>query len=313
MNKLITIIIPVFNREKWINATLNSIQSQTYTHFECIIVDDGSTDKTEEMVLSFSNADKRFQFFKRPENRTKGPNSCRNFGLEKSKGEFIQWFDSDDFLFENALETYLNNFDEATDVVIAKLERIEYETGRNFGSNIIFSENLIDDYFTGNVSFYVCGPMWKKSFLVQQPELFDESIQNLDDWDFNLRMIYANPRIKFLDQVLIRYFQHENSLKRELKKLNKAEIDSAFRARSKQLELLKKNGLMSVKRSKTIILGFRKEMLRIALLKRHPQSFYFLKEILLLQFQLNYFKGIIKILAGYFLFKTFKSGYKLLK
>jgi glycosyltransferase involved in cell wall biosynthesis len=98
MNPLISIIIPTYNRAQVISKTLESIIAQTFTDWECIIVDDGSTDNTEEVIDNYIKKDSRFRYFKRPQDRIKGPNSCRNFGFELSKGSWINWFDSDDLL-----------------------------------------------------------------------------------------------------------------------------------------------------------------------------------------------------------------------
>ena len=81
MNKLISIIIPTFNRAHLILHTLESIKNQTYNEWECIIVDDGSTDNTEDVLKKYIDTDSRFRYFKRPLNHTKGPSSCRNFGF----------------------------------------------------------------------------------------------------------------------------------------------------------------------------------------------------------------------------------------
>lgn len=72
---LISIIIPTFNRAHIILKTLDSISTQTYLNWECIIVDDGSTDNTEEVLLSYCSNDSRFKFFKRPSNLISRPNS----------------------------------------------------------------------------------------------------------------------------------------------------------------------------------------------------------------------------------------------
>ena len=79
MNKLISIIIPTFNRAHLILHTLESIKNQTYNEWECIIVDDGSTDNTEDVLKKYIDTDSRFRYFKRPLNHTKGPSSwCAN-------------------------------------------------------------------------------------------------------------------------------------------------------------------------------------------------------------------------------------------
>ncbi|MEP3836604.1 MAG: glycosyltransferase family 2 protein [Algibacter sp.] len=104
MQPLVSIIIPTFNRAHVIGETLNSVLSQTYSNWECIIVDDGSTDETFNLLAKYCEKDSRISYYLRPVKRLKGANACRNFGFENSKGKYIQWLDSDDFLSENKLE-----------------------------------------------------------------------------------------------------------------------------------------------------------------------------------------------------------------
>ena len=81
---LVSIIIPTFNRAHLIGETLDSILAQTYTHWECLITDDGSTDNSIEIIQEYVTKDTRFKLFTRPANRPKGANACRNIGLEKA-------------------------------------------------------------------------------------------------------------------------------------------------------------------------------------------------------------------------------------
>ncbi|MFN3640765.1 MAG: glycosyltransferase family 2 protein, partial [Flavobacterium sp.] len=106
----IDIIIPVYNRAHLIMDTLRSIQCQSFKDWNCFLIDDGSEDNLEEVVGEFIQIDNRFHFFKRPPDRRKGANACRNFGFEKSTSPFVYWFDSDDLLKPNALETYIHAF-----------------------------------------------------------------------------------------------------------------------------------------------------------------------------------------------------------
>ncbi|MCH3884982.1 glycosyltransferase family 2 protein [Tenacibaculum aquimarinum] len=111
-NSLVSIIIPIYNRAHLIEETLDSITAQTYTNWECIIVDDGSTDNTAKILANYCVKDIRFQFHQRPLNRPKGANACRNFGFELSRGEYIKWFDSDDIMKPEFLKNqidFLNN------------------------------------------------------------------------------------------------------------------------------------------------------------------------------------------------------------
>ena len=86
MNELVSIIIPVYNRASLLPETLDSIVAQSYKNFECILVDDGSTDNSIEIANIYTSKDKRFKVFSRPSNIKKGANACRNIGFFKSSG-----------------------------------------------------------------------------------------------------------------------------------------------------------------------------------------------------------------------------------
>jgi len=100
-NPLISIIIPTYNRADLISETLNSVVAQTHENWECIIVDDGSTDNTANVILEYTNKDKRFKYYLRPGILNKGASPCRNYGLKQAKGDYIQFLDSDDLLNKN--------------------------------------------------------------------------------------------------------------------------------------------------------------------------------------------------------------------
>ena len=99
-NSLVSIIIPTYNRAHLISETLHSIIAQTYTYWECIVVDDGSTDNTEEILKNYIKKDKRFQYHQRPKDKPKGANACRNYGISISNGDFLLVMDSDDLLHD---------------------------------------------------------------------------------------------------------------------------------------------------------------------------------------------------------------------
>jgi glycosyltransferase involved in cell wall biosynthesis len=105
-----SIVIPTYNRADFIDKTINSLLKQSYINFEIIVVDDGSTDNTEDIVKNIS--DSRLFYFKK-ENAERG--AARNYGAFKATGDFINFFDSDDIAYNNhlnvALETINNNID----------------------------------------------------------------------------------------------------------------------------------------------------------------------------------------------------------
>lgn len=312
-NPLISIIIPTYNRAHLIGETLDSVLAQNYQNWECIVVDVGSTDKTENLMIEYCAKDVRFQYHHRPNNRQKGANACRNYGFELSKGEWIKWLDSDDLFYPNAIEVTLNSFNEPTDVLICKLEFFDKYLTKSIKINTIYSESTIEDYLVGKLAFYICGPTWQRSFLEQQKCLFDESITNLDDWDFNLRMLYQNPKICYIHKPLIKYRIHENSLSSEINKLNIDEIKSEFKAREKHIKLLKINKKADFNILKKFVKDRYKYLLREALLQNSNLKFYFLKNTITKQLELFDFFGLIKTTFGFLVFYLFNKGYSLLK
>ncbi len=105
MGELVSIITPVYNCEKLIKETIKSVQEQTYKNWEMILVDDCSTDKSEEIINEFAQKDDRIKYFKLEENS--GAAIARNCALEKSNGRFIAYLDADDLWRENKLEVQI--------------------------------------------------------------------------------------------------------------------------------------------------------------------------------------------------------------
>lgn len=107
---MISVVVPCYNYGHLIADTIRSVQQQTYTDWELIIVDDGSTDNTAEIVHEFINQDKRIQFYQQ---QNAGPSAARNFALKQAKGEYIQFLDADDCIekgkFEIQLSVFQNN------------------------------------------------------------------------------------------------------------------------------------------------------------------------------------------------------------
>ncbi|GEC77395.1 glycosyltransferase family 2 protein [Flavobacterium aquatile] len=313
INPLISIIIPTYNRALIIGDTIASIMAQSYINWECIIVDDGSTDNTEEIIASYSKNNPSIFYYKRPSTFPKGPNSCRNFGFSKSKGSIINWFDSDDLYIPDAFQTMVARFSDDVDVVVAKLEIVDLLTKRKIRENIIESNQIIEDYFTGRISYYVSGPFWNRLFLEKQDLLFDEKLRNLDDWDFNMRMVLQNPKIVYLDKALIQYQFHENSLSQEIRKFNFEEIQSEIYAREKMLNILSSNSNFN---KSMVTLFYRnrcKYFLKEALLQKHPKKYYLLLKTVNLQFKNLQFKDALKTVFGFTFFSVFNKGYKLIK
>ena len=110
MNALVSIITPSYNSAKFIAETIQSVQNQTHQNWEMIIVDDGSSDETESVVLSIIQNDNRIQFHKLSQNS--GAAVARNTGIEKASGDYMTFIDADDIWFPTFIENNIKTIQE---------------------------------------------------------------------------------------------------------------------------------------------------------------------------------------------------------
>ncbi|NAS29823.1 glycosyltransferase [Flavobacteriaceae bacterium R38] len=199
MKDLVSIIIPSYNRGHLIHETLESLLEQDYTYWECIIVDDASTDNTEEVVRLYQEKDNRIKFFKRPKNRPKGANACRNYGFEKSNGAYINWFDSDDLMLPDFISSRLEilmHKQELHAVIGYAIYFNEDGTEEVIKPENLSSENALYRFVVSQLFFPTNGPLWRKEFLENKP-LFDESFQKVQDIEFHFRMLLNELHFEF--------------------------------------------------------------------------------------------------------------------
>ena len=103
-NPLISIIIPIYNVENFLTKTLKSVQNQTFTNFEAICINDGSTDNSADIVKSFADADKRFKWINQ---ENQGVAAARNYGIQTAEGKYIMFLDGDDYMHPQCNLFYL--------------------------------------------------------------------------------------------------------------------------------------------------------------------------------------------------------------
>ncbi|MFT5251348.1 MAG: glycosyltransferase involved in cell wall biosynthesis [Flavobacteriales bacterium] len=218
MNPLVSIIIPTYNRAHLISDTLNSVLAQTYTNWECIVVDDGSTDTTADVLASFFKKDARFQYHQRPTNRLKGAGTCRNIGFEMSKGSYIQYLDSDDLISENKLQEQIAILNSKSYYSIATCgwgrfltldgERLmieNLESYQSFESMELFLTALIHSKGYFPIHSYLIN---KK--LIEKSGGWNEYLSLNDDTEFLMRLFVNTEKIYFSSAALV-YYRYANS------------------------------------------------------------------------------------------------------
>lgn len=209
MDSLISVVIPTYNRAGYITNALESVLSQTYQNFEILIVDDGSTDDTKEVILSLDNPKIRYIY-----QENAGASAARNTGIKNAKGEFIAFLDSDDTWYPEKLEKQLEVFrnNENVDIVYSAMEWIQVRTGKK-------DLNRYKNYKTREdfVKFLLCYMLpigsciiFKKS-VFDKAGIYDETLNVAEDWDLCLRFA---PLFNFYyhDEVLASCYRHNKSL-----------------------------------------------------------------------------------------------------
>ena len=209
---LVSIIIPTYNRAHLIGETLDSVLAQTYQNWECIVVDDGSTDGTDEVMAAYMAKDTRFQYHHRPKDRLPGGNAARNYGFEVSRGEYIQWFDSDDLMLTEYLSTRIDAFTAKTLFVICSgtyvSEKLEYIKSIEYNNTL----NLFKDYVLWDLKVFTPSVLIRKKYLIGK-ELFSLSIQRGQETEFFSRLFFQVKPINYriLNKPLFLYRQHEST------------------------------------------------------------------------------------------------------
>jgi glycosyltransferase involved in cell wall biosynthesis len=192
---LLSIIIPVYNSASFIEETLSKVYSQCYPNLECIIIDDGSTDNTAEIIQTeFPEVVYYYQ-------ENKGPAAARNVGLRLSKGDFIIFLDSDDYWEPNSLHILVDYLIQHpnTKIVEGKIrEFVSTEDEVHFSSETYYMSNFGGCLFRKEV-FEIVG-------------LFDERLLCAQDIDWFIRAWENNIEKNRVDCIILNYRKHPKSL-----------------------------------------------------------------------------------------------------
>jgi len=216
----ISIILATYNRAHLIEETLRSIQNQSYQKWECLIIDDGSTDNTPELLGPIIEGDKRFLYFKRTEKYKKGLSGCRNYGLDiarQRKSGFIQFFDDDDIMHPNKLELQLEPFfkDSTVGITLCKYEgfrdikELEKPVIKTIMS--ISTDNYAIDFLYGRIKINSANILLKSELI--QKYRFNENFTYGEERELFLRLLFKeNPKCVAVNKYLFYYRHHYNSI-----------------------------------------------------------------------------------------------------
>ncbi len=208
----ISVIVPVYNKEGYLNDLLSDLSAQTFTDYECILVDDGSSDKSGEICDRTADSDSRFKVF---HIKNGGVSNARNFGIDKAQGEYITFVDSDDRLYPEYLENLFRLITENdVDFVISGLENfwigLDKKTytkapysGKKKKSEILSTFGEVQKE-TGVFGFCVA-KIFRKDLI--EGIRFDSNLKLAEDLDFYLKIYRKIDNIYFDDKCYYRYLQ----------------------------------------------------------------------------------------------------------
>jgi glycosyltransferase involved in cell wall biosynthesis len=212
-----SIIIPLYNKEDFIENTIQSVLNQTFQDFEIIVVNDGSTDKSEEKLLQFNDA--RINYYSK---KNEGASAARNYGIEKAAADFITFLDADDYWYPTFLETMFNLISKVPDQKVFSAA-IEFDTSKKIipvqysisKSNDKFE---IVNYFQASLKETVlctsCAVFHKTVF--SDAGNFDTKIKSGQDTDLWIRIGLIYP-VVFTWKILARYVYDPKSLSKNNK------------------------------------------------------------------------------------------------
>ncbi|MBP3766234.1 MAG: glycosyltransferase family 2 protein [Bacilli bacterium] len=199
--KKVSIIIPVYNSEKYISKCLDSVLNQTYKNIEILVINDGSKDNSIDILREYEKKDDRIVVI---DKENEGVAKTRNQGIKKATGDYIMFIDNDDFIDEDYVETYLKNTD--YDIVIGSYKRTDVN------DKILFKYNLDEKSIWSK--YVVLAPwakLYKKDFLIKNNiEFLNYGIG--EDVYFNLLCYSKTNNIKVINDFKYNWFYNNESV-----------------------------------------------------------------------------------------------------
>jgi glycosyltransferase involved in cell wall biosynthesis len=277
-NPLVSIIIPTYNRAHLIGETLDSVLAQTYSRWECIVVDDGSTDKTAKLLATYCEKDERFQYYKRPIDRIKGANACRNYGFEKSKGDFVIWFDSDDLMVLNHIalkveQILKNNVDfvisQTTNFKDNKLQEPYKYSKPAYGITA-------EDFILRKIHWYTYDVMLSRAIATKIS--YHEKMKSWQDYYYFCQMLLITTKGHYINVVLTQRRLHDVTIQSEMTR-TKVDFNKAL-LEAKVLTYIDIKDKVANRVKKEFLFGLINISYYLILEKKIPRHFMFLcKEI----------------------------------
>ncbi len=219
-NPIVSVIVPCYNYGRFLSEALESVRKQSFTDWECIVVDNGSTDNTKEVMQGFVNVDKRFRYFL---HENKGVSKARNFAIKNCLGKYILPLDADDKIGHDYLMEAVKVLENKPALKIVYSEaQLFGEVNRKWENPDFSIENMLKE----NCIF--CSAFFKKEDFDKTKGYNEEMLIGFEDWNFWLELlrsggeVYKIPKVHFYYRV--RKSSRNNTLGAEKQKLLRRQI-----------------------------------------------------------------------------------------
>lgn len=199
-NRLISIVVPTYNSEQYVEECIKSICNQTYKNIEIIIVNDGSTDNTINIIEKLKQEDKRITIINQ---ENSGAPVARNNGINYSNGKYIMFFDSDDVLKENALEIMINEIiKENVDLVIGNLETDNLNNKHSFQNERVYIGNEI--FECSSISPYPGTKLYDNE-IIKKNKIKFANVRIGQDLNFFFKYLIYSKKVKTISDIVAKY------------------------------------------------------------------------------------------------------------
>lgn len=228
MEPLVSIIVPVYNLEGYVTNCLNSLVNQTYRNLEILCIDDGSTDKSADVIKAFAEKDDRVIYLYKENG---GVSSARNMGLDMFKGEYVMFVDGDDYLHPQAVELFTECILKTNcDIVCSDMNKTT-DIGQDFSTiedhifrKISFSELCVNG--ETRLSSSACAKLYKRKFVYYCR--FPLNIYYGEDTNFVFKVFSQEPAVVKIDRGLYCYFTREGSAETSAFSLKKSTVIESY-------------------------------------------------------------------------------------
>ena len=217
-NPKISVIIPVYNAESTLRRCVDSVLAQTFTDFECLLINDGSKDKSGEICDEYAAKDSRIRVFHKENG---GPSAARNFGLNQAIGQYVIFQDADDYLLDNGSYLKLITYAVQNNLDILRFDYsiVDKDGNLNMWKSLDKKAHLYGSVFSPAVLVHeaFCGEWFTVLCLIKRTVIgnarFNPNLTFLEDMDFYARLLAsANLRCGYMPEIFYAYCQTDNSL-----------------------------------------------------------------------------------------------------